>query len=95
MWVLIGVLLIQVLFTLSYVGGLSRPEARDLRMAVVGPGGGVDALAERTADGDGSVRFEAEDDAGAAREAIDNRSAYGALLIDETDPTDVTLAWSP
>ncbi len=88
----LGVFVLQLLFIVSYVGGLGRPEPRDLPVGVVGPAKVVDVLettVQQKTDAFAFRRFATEAE---ARRAIDHRKIYGAIVWDGKTPgTDLVV----
>jgi hypothetical protein len=72
---IIGVTVVGLLFIASYAGALHDPQPRDVPVAVAGPPRLAAALA-----GSRALKVVRERDARAARRAIDERQAYGAVI---------------
>ncbi len=73
-----AVLLLQVAFIASYVGGLHGPSAHHVPVAVVAPPAQVNALTARLGSASEQVHLFSVPDLAAARKAIVDRDAYGA-----------------
>ncbi|MEU1089178.1 DUF3533 domain-containing protein [Streptomyces sp. NPDC005892] len=91
----LGVLVLQLLFIVSYVGALHRPVATDVPFGVVGPPqvsqqliAGLDELPG------GPLDPRAVDDAAEARRQIMNREIDGALVVNPSGTTDTVLVAS-
>ncbi len=77
----IGVFALQLLFIISYVGGLGRPRPRALPVGVVGPAKTVDLLDKAVSAKTDAFAFHRYGTEQEARTAIDHRKAYGAIIL--------------
>jgi len=79
---LLGVLLVQLGFILSYVGAFHAPAPHDVDLAVVGPAQAAEQTVTRLNALDGHpLHARTAADEAAARTLIDDRQVYGALLL--------------
>jgi hypothetical protein len=72
-------LVVQAVLVAAFVLPGYKPEAHDIPVGVVGPPDVVQALEAKAGDDFDVTRYDSE---AAAREAIDDREVYGALLVD-------------
>lgn len=79
---LVGVLFVELAMIGSYVGALHEPEPHDVPIAIVGPPTltlpAAQTIGERSGD---SFELRIGSDPAAAREAIDDRDVFAALLV--------------
>lgn len=90
----IGVLVIQLGFVLSYVGGLHKPAAHHIPVAVVGSArvaASAESLLTSSAGAFDARRLDTVSD---ARYAIDHRKIYAALVPNPAGKTDTLLTSS-
>jgi hypothetical protein len=93
--IVLGVLLLQLGFILSYVGAFHHPQPHRIPLAVVAPAG----LAQQTADQlnavpGGPVRATVVADAAVARDLVRHDTSSAALLVDPHGDTDTLLVSS-
>ncbi|MFI8203068.1 DUF3533 domain-containing protein [Streptomyces sp. NPDC085937] len=88
----LGVLALMLLFITSYVGALHHPKLRETPFGVVAPASVAEQTVSRLKELPGSpLDPRAVADAGTARERIEDRDIYGALLVDPEGTTDTLL----
>lgn len=79
----VGVLLlVQAVLVCAFVLPGYKPEAHHVPVGVVGPAAVADALAAKAGDDFSVTRYASE---AAAREAIEEREVYGALIVDGSE----------
>jgi hypothetical protein len=76
--IVLGVFVLELLFIASYAGGLHKPQPRQVPVAVVGPAQAIERLQAAVSP---LLKLRPARSATAARAAIDDRKAYGALVF--------------
>lgn len=91
----IGVVALQLLFVVSYVGALHEPKLKDVAFGVVAPPAAVEQTVQRLDELPGSpLDPRALPDEAAARKQIENRDIDGALVVRPGGITDTLLVSS-
>ncbi|GGP72627.1 DUF3533 domain-containing protein [Streptomyces sindenensis] len=91
----IGVVALQLLFVVSYVGALHEPRLRDVAFGVVAPPAAAERTVQRLDGLPGSpLDPRALPDEAAARKQIENRDIDGALVVNPDGTTDTLLVAS-
>jgi len=78
---LVATLLLGFAFILSYVAALHKPTPHEVTIAVAGPARAVEQV-QQSLGTRSEFRIRAEPTAARARQAVNDRDAYGALLLD-------------
>jgi hypothetical protein len=95
--VVVGVVLLQALLVLWFAWPAARIAPRDLPIVVAGPAPAANAVADRLrTEHPGAFRITMAPDASAADQALRDRTAYGAFVVDPAGPSlHVASAASP
>lgn len=83
----VGVFVLQLLFIVSYVGGLGRPSPKQLPVGIVGSVDATRAISAAVGEKTDAFAFRRFGTESAARTAIDHREIYGAIVLGAKGPT--------